>query len=227
MREWQREQRHDGSDLQSSLSRSGVSSGHDNDLLASRWKKMMCGGLWRAARCLPLWGRWQPEGLTEEVFRGRLRKNARNTPNAVNLSRPRFALALPKGEGKSPSNTDLLYSERNPPHRAFAMRRAFWEPLNKSSTAEQRIFCSLSAVWKIGNTYSIPRFSKLCEEAKSLAVGSCRINQSFLRIFRPRRHGFCRWSWCVRCFRPYRSHCFPDVSFCSHCCTGRYPDAQA
>ena len=26
------------------------------------------------------------------------------------------------------------------------------EPLNKSSTAEQRIFCSLSAVWKIGNT---------------------------------------------------------------------------
>ena len=26
------------------------------------------------------------------------------------------------------------------------------EPLNKPSTAEQRIFCSLSAVWKIGNT---------------------------------------------------------------------------
>ena len=22
----------------------------------------------RAAPCLPLWGRWQPEGLTEEVF---------------------------------------------------------------------------------------------------------------------------------------------------------------
>ena len=53
------------------------------------------------------------------------------------------------------------------------------EPLNKSSTAEQRIFCSLSAVWKIGNTYSIPRFPKLSEEAKSLAVSSCRFNQSF------------------------------------------------
>ena len=54
-----------------------------------------------------------------------------------------------------------------------------WEPLNKSSAAEQRIFCSLSAVWKIGNTYSIPRFPKLSEEAKSLAVSSCRFNQSF------------------------------------------------
>ena len=61
------------------------------------------------------------------------------------------------------------------------------EPLNKSSTAEQRIFCSLSAVWKIGNTYSIPRFPKLSEEAKSLAVSSCRFNHSFLR-FRPARN---------------------------------------
>ena len=53
-----------------------------------------------------------------------------------------------------------------------------WEPLNKSSAAEQRIFCSLSAVWKIGNTYSIPRFPKLSEEAKSLAVSSCRFKEA-------------------------------------------------
>ena len=57
------------------------------------------------------------------------------------------------------------------------------EPLNKSPSAEQRIFCSLSAVWKIGNTYSIPRFFKLSEEAKSLAVSSCRFNQSFHRLW--------------------------------------------
>ena len=43
------------------------------------------------------------------------------------------------------------------------------EPLNKSS-----------AVWKTGNTYSIPTFSKPCLRTKSLAASSCRFHQGFL-----------------------------------------------
>ena len=35
------------------------------------------------------------------------------------------------------------------------------------------------AVWKLGNTYSIPPISKLSLEPKSLAVSSCRFHQSF------------------------------------------------
>ena len=55
------------------------------------------------------------------------------------------------------------------------------EPLNKSSAAEQRIFFPIHAEWKTGNTRSIPLFSILLSEKKSLAVSSCRFNQSFLK----------------------------------------------
>ena len=46
---------------------------------------------------LPLWGRWQPEGLTEE---GRTTLIYRYGSANANLSRPRWRSAtLPKGEG--------------------------------------------------------------------------------------------------------------------------------
>ena len=53
------------------------------------------------------------------------------------------------------------------------------EALNKSSSAEQRIFCPIRAVRKTGNTSSIPVFFELSPVTKSLAVSSCRFNQSF------------------------------------------------
>ena len=53
------------------------------------------------------------------------------------------------------------------------------EPLNKSSAAERRIFYTNRAVRKMENTYSIPSFFVLSLGAKSLAVSSCRFNQSF------------------------------------------------
>ena len=56
------------------------------------------------------------------------------------------------------------------------------EPLNKSSAAEQRIFFAHSSVPKTGNTYSIPPLSISRLVEKSLAVSSCRLNQSFLRV---------------------------------------------
>ena len=52
-------------------------------------------------------------------------------------------------------------------------------PLNKSSSAERRIFCPIRAVLKTGNTYSIPLFSELSAKPKSSAASSCRFNQSF------------------------------------------------
>ena len=39
-------------------------------------------------------------------------------------------------------------------------RETYREPLNKSSSAEQRIFSSIRAVSKVGNTYSIPPLLK-------------------------------------------------------------------
>ena len=82
-----------------------------------------------------------------------------------------------------------LWYSTSPGH---GVRFAPWEPwrrvfanwktketLNKSSAAERRIFCPQTAVWKMGNTYSIPSFSKPCLEPKSFAVSSCRFNQSF------------------------------------------------
>ena len=54
------------------------------------------------------------------------------------------------------------------------------EPLNKSSAAEQRIFFPIHAEWKTGNTRSIPLFSILLSEKKSLAASSCLFIQSFL-----------------------------------------------
>ena len=53
------------------------------------------------------------------------------------------------------------------------------EALNKSSAAEQRIFFSIRAVSKVGNTSSIPPLLKLSAEEKSLAVSTCRFVQRF------------------------------------------------
>ena len=55
-----------------------------------------------------------------------------------------------------------------------------WESLNKSSSAEQRIFSSIRAASKAGNTYSIPPLLKPSSREKSRAVSSRRFNQSFL-----------------------------------------------
>ena len=53
------------------------------------------------------------------------------------------------------------------------------EPLNKSSSAECRIFYHIRAVQKVGNTYSISPLFEGSAEAKSLGIRSCRLNQSF------------------------------------------------
>ena len=53
------------------------------------------------------------------------------------------------------------------------------ETLNNSVSAEQRIFCPIRAVLKMGNTSSIPAFPKLSTEPKSSAVSSYLIIQSF------------------------------------------------
>ena len=53
------------------------------------------------------------------------------------------------------------------------------ETLNKSAAAERRAFCPIRAVPKLGNTQSIPTILVLSAEPKSLAVSSCRFNQSF------------------------------------------------
>ena len=58
------------------------------------------------------------------------------------------------------------------------------EPLNKSSAAGKLIFFPIHAEWKTGNTRSIPLFSILLSEKKSLAVSSCRFNQSFPNMIR-------------------------------------------
>ena len=55
------------------------------------------------------------------------------------------------------------------------------ETLNNSVSAEQRIFCPIRAVLKMGNTSSIPAFPKLSSEPKSSAVSSYLIIQSFLK----------------------------------------------
>ena len=52
------------------------------------------------------------------------------------------------------------------------------ETLNNSVSAEQRIFCPIRAVLKMGNTSSIPAFPKLSSEPKSSAVSSYLIIQS-------------------------------------------------
>ena len=44
-----------------------------------------------------------------------------------------------------------------------------------ASAAGWRVFSPIRTVWKTGNTPSIPLFSKLSAEEKSLATGSCRI----------------------------------------------------
>ena len=55
------------------------------------------------------------------------------------------------------------------------------EALNKSSSAEHRSFFPIHAVLKMGNTHSIPAFSELLAESKSLAVSSCRFHRCFLK----------------------------------------------
>ena len=54
------------------------------------------------------------------------------------------------------------------------------EPLNKSSAAGKLIFFPIHAEWKTGNTRSIPLFSILLSDKKSLAASSCLFIQSFL-----------------------------------------------
>ena len=54
-----------------------------------------------------------------------------------------------------------------------------WESLNNSSAVEQWSFCPIRAVWRTGNTYSIPLFSKLSPEPKILTVHTCRFIQCF------------------------------------------------
>ena len=61
------------------------------------------------------------------------------------------------------------------------LHRKVKETLKESSAAEQRIFRPQASVRKTGNTQSIPSFPVPCLEPKSLAVGSCRSLQSFLR----------------------------------------------
>ena len=71
----------------------------------------------------------------------------------------------------------------------------FKETLNKSSSAEQRIFSSIRAASKAGNTQSIPPLLNPSAREKSLAVGSCRFIQSFLREDH-RLSGFCMIKLC-------------------------------
>ena len=53
-----------------------------------------------------------------------------------------------------------------------------------ASAAGWRVFSPIRTVWKTGNTPSIPLFSKLSAEEKSLATGSCRIVRCCLSIMR-------------------------------------------
>ena len=53
---------------------------------------------------------------------------------------------------------------------------------HKSSAAGWRVFSPIRAVWKTGNTPSIPLFSKLSAEEKSHATGSCRIVRCCLNL---------------------------------------------
>ena len=55
------------------------------------------------------------------------------------------------------------------------------ETLNKSPSAEQRLFSPIRAVPKAGNTQSIPPLSELSASEKSLAVSSRGFTQSFPR----------------------------------------------
>ena len=61
----------------------------------------------RAAPCLPLWGRWQPEGLTEEVFGYRFAEKRKKFGKPLPTSLR--SATLPKGEGKEASNTNTGY----------------------------------------------------------------------------------------------------------------------
>ena len=74
----------------------------------------------------------------------------------------------------------------------FKIAEEIKEPLNKSSAGEPRIFWSIHSVLKMGNTQSIPSFSELLPESKSLAVSSCRFNQS-LYCVQSLLRGWWRW----------------------------------
>ena len=53
-----------------------------------------------------------------------------------------------------------------------------------ASAAGWRVFSPIRAVWKTGNTPSIPLFSKGSAEEKSLATGSCRFMRCWHKIKR-------------------------------------------
>ena len=88
---------------------------------------------------------------------------------------PRKRCKPPGHPPRFPGRRTLFFAGR----AALEDKYNTWEPLNKSSAAEQRIFFLIHAEWKTGNTRSIPLFSILLSEKKSLAVSSCRFNQSF------------------------------------------------
>ena len=92
-----------------------------------------------------------------------------------------FRAALDELDGPSPLSDDLdaalrylgWYREKPRPYiRGWGLLFIPRESLNKSSAAEQRIFCPIRTVWKTGNTSSIPPFPKLSPETKSPAVSS-------------------------------------------------------
>ena len=59
-----------------------------------------------------------------------------------------------------------------------------------ASAAGWRVFSPIRTVWKTGNTPSIPLFSKLSAEEKSLATGSCRSVRCCLN--RTMQKSYCR-----------------------------------
>ena len=67
--------------------------------------------------CLPLWGRWQPEGLTEEVFGYPLAEKSKKGGEPLPTSLR--SATLPKGEGKELQSTNLLDCRVAPVARFF------------------------------------------------------------------------------------------------------------
>ena len=85
---------------------------------------------------------------------------------------------------------------------AGASQRIFKATPHKSSAAGWRVFSPVRAVWKTGNTPSIPLFSKLSAEEKSHATGSCRIVRCCLNLVVDENT---EKNWRTRCVRRRRT----------------------
>ena len=83
-----------------------------------------------------------------------------------------------ENRGEPPTGV-LLTAPSTAYHKNWQIARKTRETLNKSPAAEQRIFSSIRAASKPGNTQSIPPLLKPSAREKSLTVGSRRFNQSF------------------------------------------------